>query len=60
MHHHQVFSAIKRGCHYNPSTHRMQVSIDVVFYEMSYLYGLAKVTQNVDVRNGNVAINVEQ
>ena len=45
---------------YNPSTRRMQVSRDVVFDEMSCWYGLANVTEDVDARNGNAVVNVEQ
>ena len=38
----------------------MQVSKDVVFNEISYWYGLTKVTKDVDVGNGNVVVNIEQ
>ena len=36
------------------------MSKDVVFDEMSCLYGPANVTKDADARNGNVALNVEQ
>ena len=38
----------------------MQVSRDVVFDEMSYWYGLVKVTEDIDAGYGNVAVSVEQ
>ena len=56
---HWLFSATKMYDCYNPSTHRMQVSKDVVFDEMSCWYGLSKVIQDGDARNDNVAVNVE-
>ena len=45
---------------YNPSTHKMQVSRDVVFDEMSCWYGPTKVRKDVDAGNGNAATNIEQ
>ena len=54
------YSMYQKWYRYNPSTCRMQVSRDVVFDEMSCWYGLAKVIEDVDARNDNVAINVEQ
>ena len=55
------YSLQQKGYHYyNPSTHMMQVSRDVVFNEMSCCYGPANVTEDADVGNGNAAMNVEQ
>ena len=39
-------------------TPRMKVSRDVVLDKMSCWYGQAKVIEDVNARNGNVAINV--
>ena len=44
---------------YNTSPRKMQVNRDVVFNEMSCWYGLAKVTKDVDARNGNVVVDIE-
>ena len=45
---------------YNPSTRKMQVTRDVVFDEMSWLYGLANAAKDADAENGNATVNVEQ
>ena len=41
---------------YKPSTHRMQVSRDVVFDEMSCWYGPTKVIEDADAGSGNVVL----
>jgi hypothetical protein len=45
---------------FNPSTHKLQVSKDVVFDEMVNWYSPLKVVENGEVRNDDVSSNVEQ
>jgi hypothetical protein len=45
---------------FNPSTWKLQVSRDVVFDEMVSWYPPLKITEDGEVRNGDVSSNVEQ
>jgi hypothetical protein len=50
----------KRYRCFNPSTWKLQVSKDVVFDEMVSWYSPLKITEDGEVRNGDVSSNVEQ
>jgi hypothetical protein len=45
---------------FNPSTRKLQVSINVVFDEMVNWYPPLKIAKNGEARNGDVPSNVEQ
>jgi hypothetical protein len=55
------YSLEQKGYRYfNPSTHKLQVSRDVVFDEMVNWYIPLKIAKDGEARNGDVSSNVEQ